>query len=363
MTLAKMFDYFGLTLQAAGCPNSCRHCSAEGAPPYGELISLVDVQSIAAQVKSLANTFLLYITDELTAHPDFVSLWQLCGRESNDPEADLKVLSTNGYGIARSTNWREQIEDLKEAGTEAVDLTFHGIETTHDWFARRSGAYRDLLVTMERMAACGVKILPQFFLDRRNIRELSALLTIIEQLGAQLGQDLNLHIEIPGYVACQRLREFEESLRPVTADLEPVESILVDRGRYQPLTEYTEKSVTERIMQDPTQPELRLLFDREFDRRSVGLYIDKHLNVFQGACQGEWPDKLHGSLKTDTLANIVARMAAWHPPRLPDIAVLAERYGDLQSELVHPYGLSVQMKWIDRFRQDGGQMDDRGVTL
>jgi len=36
------FDWIGLELHIAGCPNACRHCKDEESPPCGELMSFDD---------------------------------------------------------------------------------------------------------------------------------------------------------------------------------------------------------------------------------------------------------------------------------------------------------------------------------
>ena len=241
-----MFDYIGVTLRAAGCTNSCRHCSIGASPPFGELISLADAEWVVAQIRPHAKTFFLYATHEVTAHPDYVALWQLCGDATNDLEGDMRVISTNGWGIARSDTWEKDIDGLKEAGTRSVDLSFHGIGETHDWLVRRPGAYEDLLVTMRRMASRGIRILTQYFLDRRNMTDLPRMLKQVAQWSEDIGQELRLNIELPGYTVTDRLREFEAKLRPVPEDFEPVVSILEERKLYQPLTQHTEAAWIDR---------------------------------------------------------------------------------------------------------------------
>ena len=63
-------------------------------------------------------------------------------------------------------------------------------------------------------------------------------------------------------------------------------------------------------------------------------------------------DAKQGNLKEDGLAAILAKAASWEPPSYPRATVLAERYGDANSTLVHRRGASVQLQWIARYRAE-----------
>ena len=177
-----------LTVEAAGCPNACRHCGAEGAPPFGGFYRLEELRQLAAEWGPLG----LY--HEPTAHPDFPQIL--------DPAiyGEVTVLSTNGYGLARMTNWREAFEQLQGWGYEGVSCTVHGFEEHHDWFASRRGAFQDILTVSRRALEAGLWIGWNLYLDALNLPEIAAL---VEFRRSEFGQTPSLGI--PHHYVNQRL--------------------------------------------------------------------------------------------------------------------------------------------------------------
>ena len=51
-----LFEFIGLELDIAGCPNSCRHCGSEGIPPCGELMSFDDAKWVVEQFRNLTKS-------------------------------------------------------------------------------------------------------------------------------------------------------------------------------------------------------------------------------------------------------------------------------------------------------------------
>ncbi|HOF88641.1 MAG TPA: hypothetical protein PLZ36_11145, partial [Armatimonadota bacterium] len=54
-----------LFVNAAGCVNACRHCSADGQPPHGSLYALQELREI---VRAWGTVYPYF---EATAHPEF----------------------------------------------------------------------------------------------------------------------------------------------------------------------------------------------------------------------------------------------------------------------------------------------------
>jgi hypothetical protein len=76
-------------VEAAGCPDACRHCSANGRPPYGNFYSLDELRTIGDEWGPLVP-----YCHEPTAHPDFPEIY--------DPHIALDhggYLVTNGFGM------------------------------------------------------------------------------------------------------------------------------------------------------------------------------------------------------------------------------------------------------------------------
>jgi hypothetical protein len=142
------------------------------------------------------------------------------------------------------------------------------------------------------------------------------------------------------------------SLRPRLSDFESLPS------EWKPFLElsydrYTEGSWVEKILNDPTDPSLKEGFSDVSDGEGCFiLAIDRFFDVYQRPYNFDWPPVKHGNLKTDGLSVILDRMEAWRPPKLPDLTTLAERYGDINSTLIHRNAFSVRNKWLDIYWRD-----------
>jgi RNA polymerase sigma-70 factor (ECF subfamily) len=359
------FDWIGLELHIAGCPNACRHCKDEGSPPCGELMSFDDAKWVVEQFRNLtkseppvAKNICTVLYHEPTAHPDFLSLWQyhrdICEAMGCEefPECH-SVLSTNGYGIARADDYRQMLKRLRELGIRMISSTLHGLEEHHDWFVRRKGAFRDIFLSAERAREAGFQIHFNGYLDRRNMKDFARHDIICEAGFEEKSQyKISLPLPVPTFVVGKRLRDYELSLRPRLSDFESLPS------EWKPFLElsydrYTEGSWVKKILNDPTDPSLKEGFSDISDGEGCFiLAIDRFFDVYQRPYNFDWPPVKHGNLKTDGLAAILDRMEAWRPPKLPDLATLAERYGDINSTLIHRNAFSVRNKWLDSYWRD-----------
>ena len=79
-----------IDIEAAGCPNTCRHCSVDGHLPYGRLFTLDELRLIRSEWGPLTIRF------EPTSHPDFP---EVCGGDIAIDHGGWLV--SNGFGIAR----------------------------------------------------------------------------------------------------------------------------------------------------------------------------------------------------------------------------------------------------------------------
>jgi len=358
MSSKPRFDFIGLELHISGCPNACRHCKDGGSPPYGELMSFDDAKWVVEQFISLTNSYPPIVKDieacvyhELTAHPEFLSLWEYCAKFAENPADSYSALPTNGYGIARAANYRQILKRLREIGTETVSLTLHGLEEHHDWFVRREGAFRDIFLASEKAAESGLKVYFNIFLDRRNTKDFVGLLDFIHKFEDNIKDKVSLSVSVPAFVVSGRLRAYESQLRPMLSHLEPLQPDLATFWE-PPYDKYTERFWTEKILSQPIDPSLKQGFSDVSD--GVGAFIlavGRFFDVYQRPYNFDLPPVKHGNLKTDGLAAILDRMEAWRPPQLLDLTTLAEKYGDKNSTLIHPNAFSVRNKWIDIHRR------------
>jgi MoaA/NifB/PqqE/SkfB family radical SAM enzyme len=145
-------------INAAGCPNTCRHCAADGHLPYGELYSLDELRTIKNEWGPLTIRF------EPTAHPDFPEIYQ----------ADIASehggwLVTNGFGLANRDDYPTVLAKMRTMGMHTIAFTLHGLKEHHDWFVCRAGAFDDILLATRRIWEAGFSINWQIFVDRKGI--------------------------------------------------------------------------------------------------------------------------------------------------------------------------------------------------
>ncbi len=356
------FEWIGLELCVAGGPNSSRYFHAMGSEPQGALMSSDDTREVIDQFTELTRTkpptvrgIGACLNYELTVHPDFLALWeytiQLAKEAGEDPDETYSVLSTNGCGIARADDYRQMLEKLRKLGTEGISLPLHGLEEHHDWFARRKGAFKDVLLSAEKTAEVGLAVHFNVWLDRQNIPELAKLLDSIHRLEDRIQSEFSIYISIPRFIVGtgELLRTYESDLRPKLTDLEKLPPG-VD------IEKYTESSWIEKILAEPDDLSLMTqgFDDVSDDEGCYILIIDERFDVYREPYNFEWPPVKLGNLKADGLPVILDRLEAHQTPQLPELVTLAEKYGDRDSTLIHRYAFSVRNKWLDMYWQERG---------
>ena len=182
-----------LEINAAGCPNTCRHCSVDGHKPYGPLFTIDQLRAIKKEWSSLT------IRYEPTAHPDFPEIYS----------SDIAMpydgwLVTNGYGIANRGDYPSLLEKMRQMEFTTLAFTFHGFEEHHDWFVCRKGAYHDLMVATERACEFGFHVNWQIYVDKISIPDLAAFVDLSNKKTG-----CNPDISIPYHRVSTRLWNYE----------------------------------------------------------------------------------------------------------------------------------------------------------
>jgi hypothetical protein len=186
-----------IDINAAGCSNTCRHCSADGCQPAGGWYSLAELRALKQAWGPLTIRF------EPTAHPDFPAIYA----------ADIASehggwLVTNGFGLAQRADYREVLAQMGALGIHTAAFTLHGLSAHHDWFVCRPGAFDDLLLATRRAKAAGLTTTWQVFVDRRGLGDVPPLVDLaFKETGA-----LPL-LCLPYHRVGGRLRHYE-ALRP-----------------------------------------------------------------------------------------------------------------------------------------------------
>jgi len=359
------FEWFGLEFCVVGSPDSTRLFHAVGSNPAEEPISFSDAKRVIGQFTELTKTkppvvkgVGFYPHYESTAHPDFLSFWELMEKLSDESEEDTEesnsVLSTNGYGIARAENYREILQKLKNFGVKGISLPLHGLEEYHDCFAHRKGAFQDIFLAAERAVEVGMGVYFNVWVDRHNIPHLSEVTDIIGKLRNRVQSEVTQFTTLPRFIVTGKdeVRSYESNLRPRLSDLETLPSDMAPVEP--PYDKYTESAWVERILANPTEPSFMKdgFDDVSDDEGCYILIIDRLFDVYREPYNFEWPPVKLGNLQTDGLPAILDRLEASQVPRIPDLATLAEKYGDRGSTLIHRHAFSVRSKWLDMYWQE-----------
>lgn len=156
-----------IDINAAGCSNTCRHCSVSGCFPDGGFYSLEELRLIKKEWGALT------IRYEPTLHPDFPEIY------SPEIASDHGGwLVSNGSGLANREDFHSVFTKMLAMRIDTIAFTLHGLEAHHDWFVCRQGAFDDLVLATQRARIFGFSIRWQVFVDNKGIGDLPALIDL-----------------------------------------------------------------------------------------------------------------------------------------------------------------------------------------
>lgn len=176
-------EAFFVDLHAMPCTNRCRHCWAGGsrehgcAPPEQVTSVLEKLADLRPRIPQLG--FFLY--DEPTVHPQFIEIVERAAALGLLGEGCF--LPTNGSVLAGAPD--EVWERLKAAGVGWLQLTAYGLERTHDSFAGRRGAFRDVVATIRRAEEHGLGWWAGVILHEGNVSEVRETVSHLKGLAAK----------------------------------------------------------------------------------------------------------------------------------------------------------------------------------
>lgn len=158
------------------CNLVCRHCysiSADKDFP-GELTT-DEVYAVLDDLRRFAVPWLILSGGEPLLRPDIFEV----SRRAKEMGFDVG-LSTNGTLIGAAT-----IDAITEAGYDYVGISIDGLESTHDAFRGRRGAFAEAMTGVGLCTARGLKVGLRFTMTRDNAGELPAMLDLAEDAGAE----------------------------------------------------------------------------------------------------------------------------------------------------------------------------------
>jgi len=246
----------------------------------------------------VVNPFMDYLD-----HPDIARIVHSVRGTS----ASLPIVPTDTYRIAKDKNWKKLIDDLKAAGTREIHTTLYGLQDTHDWFARRKGAFEDLASGVGRLTEQGLSVKLRILLHKKNLAEIERLRQWVDHVtGRQAIIDYFIFAMEGSGKKNQHLRLEEPDLRLLPED---VQSAL--RVRYK----------TERDWLDEVRTG-KWSFEAQQGRRVLAIDIFPNLDVRGGVSSHGVDDLLLGNLRTENFADI---FAAYREHLLPSIIEQEER--------------------------------------
>lgn len=341
-----LHNYPGLPINFHGMPccNGCRHCWALGSPDYPTM-PLADIQFV---LKSLAEFrdrnevwAMPLFFKEPTIHPKFIEIVRSMKQLGFINEDTF--WATNGYGLARMDDGAWQL--LKESQFGGLQLMFYGSEEAHDAFANRSGAYRDLMTTVEKANKHGIPWSGGMIAHSGNLNELTPMVKALSEVNPDPEKRIGWFIP-----NCQgRARSLE---RPTLVQMREA-GLMEKENRWWA----SEASHVGQVLGDSAVADLRY---RQIGCLSLTLDLEANMDVFcGGGCDSNGllglvpelkQDFKLGNLRQDTLDEMVERFFKDAPKPLKRIwdmtaGELAGRFGDRENgELFYRDDL-VKNKW------------------
>ena len=333
--LQRYDEHMIIYVEAAGCPDACRHCFANGHRPVGAHFCLDELRAMREEWGPLV------IYHEPTAHPQFPEIF--------DPQLILPHgghTPTNGFGLARRSDYAAVLTRMYDLGLRNLHFTLHGLRDHHDWFVCRKGAFDDVVLAGRRARAAGFQIDWQIFLDRRNIATLPELVDLaIDESGT------TPILAIPYHRVSQRLWRYE-TLRPRLTDIRqhPLAEDIYRRLQKQQPEAVVAEAWLEKWIGSPDTVQFRHPFEPPtwppspmFD--ALTLYILRDRSVYLDPMCA--PRKPLGSLSEGKDA-IMQRLQTIPNPTdreiIPEAVVLAPE----EREELHPACFSVRYKAISK---------------
>jgi hypothetical protein len=274
-------------------------------------------------------------------HPDIVAihklLWAL-----NPNGLLVRTVATNGQRIAMDDSYAGIIDTLLEYGVEQFQLTLHGVRETHDAFAGRKGAHRDIMEAGRRIALCGGKIQWVFFLSKANIEEFPEMIDLAREAsaGAVIRESIDIWGPVGRAAECSRFLVTAQDVEQLAANIKSMESL----REYRPESYWLECAVTGKMQQQLDE----LL---EHARRKGGV-PDCTLRVTLDNV-GEFGEML--ALSRDSHTSGTTGTGTPRSPT-PDLRWFAGRYGEANSNVLYRVS-TMRQEWLRRWKEDNSEAE------
>ena len=343
-----------MNVEVMGCPTVCQHCWATGR--HYQAMPLEDVSWVLHEVRRFCDAHGLayggYPMHEVVAHPQAAQVLQLFHEIW---QVEFQPLPTTGVPLAIRPDWREILETLRELNVSMLWLAFHGADEIHDRAVMRQGAYRESLHVIKLVREVGMKTGCNLFLTKENNWQFDKLIADLQQAG--------IHEIIPQVYSftpnargrhTEPLRPEWQNVEHLVEKLDAIPEACLWRRFWRELPKMHTESWYVQQAETGTWPD-----DGSWRREQVTLVCRPNLDVYRGE-HGQFV-KHYGNLRHDGVDEVLNRAMAdgitsyediWFPGE-PALSVqeLGARFGDAQSQRIHPQALSIRDWWMERARR------------
>lgn len=154
------------------CNLNCIHCYSQSKnTQYNNELSLEEGKAFIDDVASFGSPVMLFSGGEPLMHPNFLDLCFYA--KSKGMRA---VISTNGTLITK-----ELAKELKNVGLSYVGISLDGLESVHDRFRGKKGAFREAMEGINYAREAGIKVGLRFTVNKRNAGEIPGIFKLLEE--------------------------------------------------------------------------------------------------------------------------------------------------------------------------------------
>lgn len=154
------------------CNLNCVHCYSQSKNiQYNNELSLEEGKAFIDDISEFGSPVMLFSGGEPLMHPNFLDLCFYA--KSKGMRA---VISTNGTLITR-----ELAKELKKVGLSYVGISLDGLESVHDKFRGKKGAFKEAIDGINYAKEAGIKVGLRFTINKRNAQEIPGIFKLLEK--------------------------------------------------------------------------------------------------------------------------------------------------------------------------------------
>lgn len=190
-------NYFTVDFIAVACNNKCRHCYSKISNPTRRLSYRESVALLEEINRSTLSEFVMCPWC-LMHDPLLIKDWDSLVIYIKEHWAKCKKVDSVVSNLSSVTQDTKIIEKLHKAGIKELQFSFYGIGETHDWFAGRKGAYREIEKAIPILQNAGFTMRPIVWLHSKIGPDLPLLIDKFNHFDMELDQGkLPAHIIDP----------------------------------------------------------------------------------------------------------------------------------------------------------------------